>query len=48
VGRDYDRLEAALIELGRNRDFKNARKGNGKVYRQGVLREERSGRRAKI
>ncbi|RPI56095.1 MAG: ATP-dependent deoxyribonuclease subunit A, partial [Acidobacteria bacterium] len=40
VGRDYDRLEAALIELGRNRDFKSARKGNGKIYRQGVLRED--------
>ena len=40
VGRDYDRLEAALIELGRNRDFKNARKGTGRLYRQGVLRED--------
>ncbi len=40
VGRDFDRLEAALIELGRNRDFKNARKGSGKLYRQGVLRED--------
>jgi ATP-dependent exoDNAse (exonuclease V) beta subunit len=40
VGRDYDRLEAALIELGRNRDFKNARKGTGRMYRQGVLRED--------
>jgi ATP-dependent exoDNAse (exonuclease V) beta subunit len=40
AGRDYDRLEAAFIELGRNRDFKNARKGGGKFYRQGVLRED--------
>jgi ATP-dependent exoDNAse (exonuclease V) beta subunit len=40
VRRDHDRLEAALIELGRNRDFKNARKGSGRVYRQGVLRED--------
>jgi len=40
VGRDYDRLEAAFIELARNRDFKNARKGTGRLYRQGVLRED--------
>jgi ATP-dependent helicase/nuclease subunit A len=37
--RDYDRLEAGLIELSRNRNFKDARKGNGKSYRTGVLRE---------
>ena len=29
-----------LIELGRNRDFKDARKGSGKNYRTGVLRED--------
>jgi ATP-dependent exoDNAse (exonuclease V) beta subunit len=40
VRRDYDRLEASLIELGRNRDFKNARKGTGKLYRKDVLRED--------
>ena len=40
VKRDYDRLEASLIELGRNRDFKNARKGTGKLYRKDVLRED--------
>ena len=40
TGRDYDRLEAALIELERNRDFKNARKGSGKSYRPGILRED--------
>jgi ATP-dependent exoDNAse (exonuclease V) beta subunit len=40
VMRDYDRLEAALIELARNRDFKNARKGTNRLYRQGVLRED--------
>ena len=37
--RDYDRLEAGLIELSRNRHFKDARKGSGKNYRAGVLRE---------
>ncbi|HEU5463893.1 MAG TPA: UvrD-helicase domain-containing protein [Candidatus Binatia bacterium] len=37
--RDYDRLEAGLIELSRNRNFKDARKGNGKNYRIGLLRE---------
>jgi ATP-dependent helicase/nuclease subunit A len=38
--RDYDRLEAGLIELGRNRDFKDARKGSGRNYRGGVFRED--------
>jgi ATP-dependent helicase/nuclease subunit A len=38
--RDYDRLEAGLIELSRNRDFKEARKGSGRNYRSGVLRED--------
>jgi ATP-dependent helicase/nuclease subunit A len=38
--RDYDRLEAGLIELSRNRDFKDARKGSGKNYRGGVFRED--------
>jgi ATP-dependent helicase/nuclease subunit A len=38
--RDYDRLEAGLIELSRNRNFKDARKGSGKNYRGGVLRED--------
>jgi ATP-dependent helicase/nuclease subunit A len=37
--RDYDRLEAGLIELSRNRNFKDARKGSGRIYRSGVLRE---------
>ncbi len=40
AARDYDRLEAGLIELSRNRDFKDARKGSGKNYRSGVLRED--------
>ena len=39
AARDYDRLEAGLIELSRNRNFKDARKGSGKNYRSGVLRE---------
>ena len=38
--RDYDRLEAGLIELSRNRNFKDARKGSGKNYRSGVFRED--------
>jgi ATP-dependent helicase/nuclease subunit A len=38
--RDYDRLEAGLIELSRNRNFKDARKGSGRTYRSGVLRED--------
>jgi ATP-dependent exoDNAse (exonuclease V) beta subunit len=38
--RDYDRLEAGLIELGHNRNFKDARKGSGKNYRSGVLRDD--------
>jgi ATP-dependent helicase/nuclease subunit A len=40
AARDYDRLEAGLIELSRNRNFKDARKGSGKSYRSGVLRED--------
>ena len=38
--RDYDRLEAGLIELGHNRNLKDARKGSGKNYRSGVLRDD--------
>ncbi|MGH9147510.1 MAG: UvrD-helicase domain-containing protein, partial [Vicinamibacterales bacterium] len=37
--RDYNRLEGTLIGLARNRDFQRARKGTGKFYRPGVLRE---------
>ena len=40
AARDYDRLESGLIELGRNRDFREARKGSGKNYRTGVLRSD--------
>ncbi len=40
ASRDYDRLEAGLIELSRNRSFKDARKGSGKNYRSGVPRED--------
>ena len=39
AARDYDRLEAGLIELSRNRDFKDVRKGSGKNYRSGVPRD---------
>jgi ATP-dependent helicase/nuclease subunit A len=38
--RDYDRLEAGFIELSHNRNFKDPRKGSGKNYRSGVLRNE--------
>jgi ATP-dependent exoDNAse (exonuclease V) beta subunit len=38
--RDYDRLEAGLIELSHNRNFKDARKGSGRNYRSGVLRDD--------
>ena len=38
--RDYDRLEAGLIELSHNRNFREARKGSGRSYRSGVLRED--------
>ncbi len=38
--RDYDRIEAGLIELSHNRKFKDARKGSGRNYRSGVLRED--------
>ncbi len=38
--RDYDRLEAGLVELSHNRNFKDARKGSGRDYRTGVRRED--------
>ena len=38
--REYDRLEAGLIELSHNRNFKDARKGSGRSYRSGVPRED--------
>ena len=38
--RDYNRLEGALIDLCRNRQFQRARKGSGKTYRPGVARED--------
>ena len=37
--RDYDRLEAGLIELSHDRKFRDIRKGSGRNYRTGVLRE---------
>ncbi|MGH7825934.1 MAG: UvrD-helicase domain-containing protein [Candidatus Binatia bacterium] len=40
AARDYDRLEAGLIELSHNRSFKEARKGSGRNYRSGVLRDD--------
>ncbi|MGE5060381.1 MAG: UvrD-helicase domain-containing protein [Betaproteobacteria bacterium] len=40
AARDHDRIEAGLIELSHNRAFKDARKGNGKNYRNGMLREQ--------
>jgi ATP-dependent exoDNAse (exonuclease V) beta subunit len=40
AARDYDRLEAGLIELSRNHAFRDARKGSGKDYRGGIRRED--------
>jgi ATP-dependent exoDNAse (exonuclease V) beta subunit len=37
---DLDGLEAQLIELRRNRDFKRARKGSGPTYAKGVTRAQ--------
>ncbi|MBI4476055.1 MAG: UvrD-helicase domain-containing protein, partial [Acidobacteria bacterium] len=36
---DVDGWEAALVELSRNRDFRRSRKGSGKAYGPGILRE---------
>jgi ATP-dependent exoDNAse (exonuclease V) beta subunit len=38
--RDYDRLEAGLIDLNHNRNFNDARKGSGSSYRSGVSRAD--------
>jgi ATP-dependent helicase/nuclease subunit A len=46
--RDYNRLEAALIELGRNRQFQRARKGSGRTYKAGVTREDVSRARDRL
>ncbi|HWO43571.1 MAG TPA: UvrD-helicase domain-containing protein, partial [Candidatus Eisenbacteria bacterium] len=40
AARDYDRIEAGLIELVHLRSFKEARRGSGAHYRPGVLRED--------
>ena len=40
AARDYDRLEAGFIELAHNRNFKDARRGTGRDYRNGVRRED--------
>jgi ATP-dependent exoDNAse (exonuclease V) beta subunit len=37
--RDYDGVEASLVELAANRNFVNARKGSGSQYGDGVTRE---------
>ncbi len=39
AGRDYDALEADLVELAANRKFTNPRKGSGARYGEDVLRE---------
>lgn len=39
-GTDADGLEARLVELKRNRDFKRARKGSGPTYGPGVARAQ--------
>lgn len=38
--RDHSRLEGTLVELGKNRQFRQARKGSGKFYRPNILRED--------
>jgi ATP-dependent helicase/nuclease subunit A len=38
--RDYSGLEGTLVELGKNRQFRQARKGSGKLYRPNVPRED--------
>jgi ATP-dependent helicase/nuclease subunit A len=40
AARDYDKLEAGFIELSHNRNFKEARKGSGRNYRNGLLRAD--------
>ncbi|HEY3154325.1 MAG TPA: UvrD-helicase domain-containing protein [Candidatus Binatia bacterium] len=40
ASRDYDRIEAGLVDLSHNRNFKDARKGSGRIYRSGVFRED--------
>jgi ATP-dependent exoDNAse (exonuclease V) beta subunit len=37
---DLDGLEAQLIDLARNRDYKRGRKGSGPTYRKGVTRAQ--------
>ncbi len=39
IPRDYDGLEAALVELARSRQFRRPRKGYDRNYRGGVTRE---------
>ncbi len=38
--RDYDRLEASLVELARHQEFHHAHKGRGRDYARGVARED--------
>ncbi len=38
TGADFDGLEAQLVDLRRNRDFKRGRKGSGPTYAKGVPR----------
>lgn len=38
--RDHDRLEGTLVELAKNRQFRQTRKGNGKLYRPNIPRED--------
>jgi ATP-dependent helicase/nuclease subunit A len=48
AARDYSRLEGMLIDLGRNRQFRQARKGSGKLYRANVPREDVTGARDEL
>ena len=39
-GRDYDDLEATIVSISKDRDFKNVRKGYGSTYKEGVSRSD--------
>ncbi len=39
-GRDYDDLEATIVSISKDRDFKNVRRGYGSTYKEGVSRSD--------
>ena len=46
--RDYDGIEAQLVDLAMNRSFANARRGSGASYGEGVTRTQVVGQHRKI